>query len=247
MRPSYVTHSLLDNPLTCLPPYLLSASNYALQPRQQARQPGLLPGCRFQVPKQSRLRSSASCLFPLHLRLLTRGLLLPFLQMLALIAYLGIFLFGCELRDPSLFPLRSSLSFNPRFQTTPESLEELPPSPSFERISDISAPIRRPLRTTPPTSSVRRSACDLPTRDRFTDYSLRAPLPALLQVGAFFGALGAAPLVSRLGRKMGLFVGCFIFLAGGVCSTCAMHDLGPMIAGRYVPWSAVPSPCQLSL
>jgi hypothetical protein len=47
---------------------------------------------------------------PLHLLLLTRGLLRPFLQMLALIAYLGIFLFGCELRYPCFFPLRSSLT-----------------------------------------------------------------------------------------------------------------------------------------
>lgn len=81
----------------------------------------------------------------------------------------------------------------------------------------------------------------------------------LLQVGAFFGALGAAPITQRIGRKYALFVGSSIFLVrsllllllslpsasltfalppldqvGSIAQTCAMHDLAPMYAGRVI-------------
>lgn len=57
---------------------------------------------------------------------------------------------------------------------------------------------------------------------------------SLLHVGAFFGALTAAYFMQKFGRKYTMVISCGIFLAGGIMSTCAMTNLGPMIAGRVV-------------
>ncbi|CED83916.1 sugar transporter [Phaffia rhodozyma] len=57
---------------------------------------------------------------------------------------------------------------------------------------------------------------------------------ALLQVGAFFGALGAAPVCQKIGRKKSLFIGTIVFMIGGVVSTVAMKHIEIMIVGRVI-------------
>ncbi|KAL7416371.1 sugar transporter [Mrakia frigida] len=57
---------------------------------------------------------------------------------------------------------------------------------------------------------------------------------SFLQVGAFFGALGAAPVTQRLGRKWALMIGTVIFAVGAAAQTAAMGDLAPMYAGRVI-------------
>ncbi|KAL7410405.1 putative high-affinity glucose transporter of the major facilitator superfamily [Mrakia frigida] len=57
---------------------------------------------------------------------------------------------------------------------------------------------------------------------------------SFLQVGAFFGALTAAPITQRIGRKYALFVGSFIFLVGSIAQTCAKNRIAAMYAGRVI-------------
>lgn len=57
---------------------------------------------------------------------------------------------------------------------------------------------------------------------------------SLLMAGAFFGALGAAPICSKLGRKWALMLGTVIFAVGAAAQTAAMHKLDGMIAGRVI-------------
>ena len=74
----------------------------------------------------------------------------------------------------------------------------------------------------------------------FTNFSdkrkadITSNVVSLLQVGAFFGALGGGYICGKLGRKNGLFVGSLIFLIGSIAQTVAMHDLAPMYAGRVI-------------
>ena len=57
---------------------------------------------------------------------------------------------------------------------------------------------------------------------------------SILSAGTFFGALFAAPIGDRLGRRISLIISVAIFVFGVVLQTCAMQ-LPLLMAGRYVP------------
>ncbi|TFK19869.1 sugar transporter [Coprinopsis marcescibilis] len=60
---------------------------------------------------------------------------------------------------------------------------------------------------------------------------------AVLQAGAFFGALSSAPVSSRIGRKYTLFVFTLIFTIGAILTTIAAgppHGLSLIYAGRVL-------------
>ncbi|WVQ94086.1 hypothetical protein IAU59_001164 [Kwoniella sp. CBS 9459] len=63
--------------------------------------------------------------------------------------------------------------------------------------------------------------------------SLQGNIVAILQGGAFFGAIGGAPLEDYLGRKWSLMVGCWIFIVGGVLQTVATSNLDLVYGGRF--------------
>ncbi|KAH9474988.1 putative quinate permease [Psilocybe cubensis] len=56
---------------------------------------------------------------------------------------------------------------------------------------------------------------------------------SVLQAGAFFGALGSAPISSKIGRRMTLFGFSIIFCVGAILTTVA-HNLGEIYAGRVI-------------
>lgn len=58
-----------------------------------------------------------------------------------------------------------------------------------------------------------------------------AQVVSMLSAGTFFGALLAAPLGDKLGRRMSLIISVAIFTLGVVLQTAAM-DLPLLIAGR---------------
>jgi predicted MFS family arabinose efflux permease len=58
-----------------------------------------------------------------------------------------------------------------------------------------------------------------------------AQVVSMLSAGTFFGALIAAPIGDRLGRRVSLLVAVGIFAIGVLLQTCAM-DLQLLIAGR---------------
>lgn len=55
---------------------------------------------------------------------------------------------------------------------------------------------------------------------------------SILSAGTFFGALLAAPLGDKLGRRMSLIIAVAIFSFGVLLQTCAMH-IPLLISGRY--------------
>jgi len=55
---------------------------------------------------------------------------------------------------------------------------------------------------------------------------------AILSAGTFFGALLAAPLGDKLGRRISLIIAVGIFSFGVLLQTCAMH-IPLLISGRY--------------
>jgi predicted MFS family arabinose efflux permease len=55
---------------------------------------------------------------------------------------------------------------------------------------------------------------------------------SILSVGTFFGALLAAPLGDKLGRRIPLIIAVGVFSFGVVLQTCAMH-IPLLISGRY--------------
>lgn len=55
---------------------------------------------------------------------------------------------------------------------------------------------------------------------------------SILSAGTFFGALFAAPLGDRLGRRISLIVSVGVFVFGVVLQTCAMQ-IPLLMAGRY--------------
>ncbi|KAL7412364.1 putative high-affinity glucose transporter of the major facilitator superfamily [Mrakia frigida] len=61
---------------------------------------------------------------------------------------------------------------------------------------------------------------------------------SLLQVGAFFGALGSAPITQRIGRKWALMLGTIVFTIGAILQTVpkggASSGLALMYSGRVV-------------
>jgi len=63
--------------------------------------------------------------------------------------------------------------------------------------------------------------------------NIKANIVSILQGGAFFGALGAAPLSNYIGRKRSLLVGCTIFAVGGCLQTFG-RSLDYQYAGRFL-------------
>src|SRR4051812_20958735 len=56
---------------------------------------------------------------------------------------------------------------------------------------------------------------------------------AILSAGTFFGALLAAPMGDRLGRRISLIIAVAIFSFGVLLQTCAMQ-IPLLLAGRYI-------------
>lgn len=56
---------------------------------------------------------------------------------------------------------------------------------------------------------------------------------SILSAGTFFGALLAAPLGDRLGRRLSLIISVAIFSFGVLLQTCAMA-IPLLLAGRYI-------------
>lgn len=63
--------------------------------------------------------------------------------------------------------------------------------------------------------------------------SQSSQIVSILSAGTFFGALLAAPLGDRLGRRLSLIIAVAIFSFGVLLQTIAMH-IPMLIAGRYV-------------
>ncbi|CAK9784201.1 sugar transporter [Cutaneotrichosporon oleaginosum] len=64
--------------------------------------------------------------------------------------------------------------------------------------------------------------------------TLQGNVVSILQGGAFFGALFAAPAEDRLGRKISLMIGCAIFIVGGVIQTACFSSLDQFYVGRFI-------------
>ncbi|KAL7418954.1 hypothetical protein Q5752_006638 [Cryptotrichosporon argae] len=63
---------------------------------------------------------------------------------------------------------------------------------------------------------------------------LQGNVVAILQGGAFFGAIFGAPITDRIGRKLSLIIGCVIFIVGAVVQTVASGSLPQFYGGRFV-------------
>jgi predicted MFS family arabinose efflux permease len=61
-----------------------------------------------------------------------------------------------------------------------------------------------------------------------------AHIVSILSAGTFFGALAAAPMGDRFGRRRSLLIAVGVFALGVLLQTCAMH-IPLLIAGRYHP------------
>ncbi|WVQ76466.1 hypothetical protein IAR50_006134 [Cryptococcus sp. DSM 104548] len=62
---------------------------------------------------------------------------------------------------------------------------------------------------------------------------LQGNIVAILQGGAFFGAIFAAWMNDWLGRKWSLMVGCWIFIIGAIFQTAASSQLSWVYGGRF--------------
>lgn len=62
--------------------------------------------------------------------------------------------------------------------------------------------------------------------------SQQSEVVSILSAGTFFGALGAAPIADRLGRRWSLIVSCCVFIFGVILQTAATH-LPLFVAGRF--------------
>ncbi|AFR98131.2 sugar transporter [Cryptococcus neoformans] len=69
------------------------------------------------------------------------------------------------------------------------------------------------------------------TKDQIAD--LQGNIVAILQGGAFFGAIIAAWVNDWLGRKYSLMVGCWIFIIGACIQTAASSQLSWVYGGRF--------------
>lgn len=63
--------------------------------------------------------------------------------------------------------------------------------------------------------------------------SQSAQIVAILSAGTFFGALLAAPMGDRIGRRISLIIAVGIFCIGVALQTAAMQ-IPMLIAGRYI-------------
>ncbi|KAF8856750.1 general substrate transporter [Acephala macrosclerotiorum] len=61
-----------------------------------------------------------------------------------------------------------------------------------------------------------------------------ANIVSLLQAGCFFGALGAAPIGDKIGRKPTLILTGVVFCIGSLMQTVSMGNAGVMFAGRVI-------------
>ncbi|WWC71589.1 uncharacterized protein I206_105547 [Kwoniella pini CBS 10737] len=64
--------------------------------------------------------------------------------------------------------------------------------------------------------------------------NLKSNVVSVLQAGCFFGALSAAPISQRFGRKYTLMAFAGIFFVGAVVQTVAKHNLTPIYVGRVL-------------
>lgn len=62
--------------------------------------------------------------------------------------------------------------------------------------------------------------------------SQSAEIVSILSAGTFFGALGAAPIADRIGRRWSLIASCCVFTFGVILQTAATH-LPLFVAGRF--------------
>ena len=62
--------------------------------------------------------------------------------------------------------------------------------------------------------------------------SQSAEIVSILSAGTFFGALGAAPIADRIGRRLSLIVACGVFSFGVILQTAATA-LPMFVAGRF--------------
>jgi SP family sugar:H+ symporter-like MFS transporter len=62
--------------------------------------------------------------------------------------------------------------------------------------------------------------------------SQQSEVVSILSAGTFFGALGAAPIADRIGRRFSLIASCCVFIFGVILQTAATH-LPMFIAGRF--------------
>lgn len=61
-----------------------------------------------------------------------------------------------------------------------------------------------------------------------------ANVVSLLQAGCFFGALGAAPLADKFGRRVGLLASSIFFVVGSAMQTWAAGQKSLLYAGRAI-------------
>jgi predicted MFS family arabinose efflux permease len=62
--------------------------------------------------------------------------------------------------------------------------------------------------------------------------SQQSEVVSILSAGTFFGALGAAPIADRIGRRFALIVSSWVFIFGVILQTAATH-LPLFVAGRF--------------
>ncbi|CZR59819.1 probable monosaccharide transporter [Phialocephala subalpina] len=62
--------------------------------------------------------------------------------------------------------------------------------------------------------------------------SQQSEVVSILSAGTFFGALTAAPVADRIGRRFALIVSCFVFILGVILQTAAT-ELPMFVAGRF--------------
>lgn len=64
------------------------------------------------------------------------------------------------------------------------------------------------------------------------DASQTSEVVSILSAGTFFGALGAAPMADRIGRRFALIASCCVFIFGVILQTAAT-ELPLFVAGRF--------------
>jgi SP family sugar:H+ symporter-like MFS transporter len=62
--------------------------------------------------------------------------------------------------------------------------------------------------------------------------SQQSEIVSILSAGTFFGALLAAPIADRLGRRLALIVSSFVFIFGVILQT-ASTEIPMFVAGRF--------------
>ena len=68
---------------------------------------------------------------------------------------------------------------------------------------------------------------------------------SLLQAGCFFGALAAAPVGDKLGRRLALAIGAVAFIVGSIMQTVSAGNKDIMFVGRVIGGVVSISPNQI--